>query len=126
MAENGVVAVYDAVSSTEDALDEFMAENEALLAAADAFEPLRNAGGVVMEAFRDEPERLYGELLRLCRRVVEVCLRACLCSSVACVHGMQQGACTHTTGPARKRVRRRPCALQPGLLRLFRAAADCH
>ena len=35
-------------------------------------EPLRNAGGVVMEAFRDEPERLYGELLRLCRRVVEV------------------------------------------------------
>ena len=57
--------------ATEEDLDAFMADHEALLTAADAFEPLRNAGGTLMEAFADEPDRLYGELLWLCRQVVQ-------------------------------------------------------
>jgi hypothetical protein len=57
--------------ATEEDLDAFMADHEALLTAADAFEPLRNAGGTLMEAFANEPDRLYGELLRLCRQVVQ-------------------------------------------------------
>jgi hypothetical protein len=67
----GARAKYKAVRSTEEELDAFMAEHEELLAEADNFEPLRNAGEAVMEAFNDEPDRLYGELLRLCRQVVQ-------------------------------------------------------
>jgi hypothetical protein len=59
------------VTATEEDLDAFMADHEALLAAADAFEPLRNAGGMLMEVYAEETDRLYGELLRLCRQVVQ-------------------------------------------------------
>jgi hypothetical protein len=71
MAGLGARAKYKAVRATEEELDAFMAEHEELLAEADNFEPLRNAGEAVMEAFNDEPDRLYGELLRLCRQVVQ-------------------------------------------------------
>ena len=67
----GARAKYKAVRATEEELDAFMAEHDELLAEADKFEPLRNAGEAVMEAFNDEPDRLYGELLRLCRQVVQ-------------------------------------------------------
>lgn len=39
---------------------------------------LRNAGGVVMETFKEDTDRLYGELLRLCRQVVQVPSKVCI------------------------------------------------
>ena len=44
---------------------------------------LRNAGGTLMEAFSEEPDRLCGELLRLCRQVVQV--RPCREAPPLCV-----------------------------------------
>ncbi|KAJ1490901.1 hypothetical protein T484DRAFT_1776170, partial [Baffinella frigidus] len=56
--------------ATEDELEAFMDTYEDILAAADQYEPLKNAGQLLVDAFAHDPPRLCGELLRFCKSVV--------------------------------------------------------
>ncbi|EKX51799.1 hypothetical protein GUITHDRAFT_161424, partial [Guillardia theta CCMP2712] len=61
----------DIYLASEDELGSFMAEHDETLSVCDDFEPLRIAGEKISMAFADEPSRMYGELLRLCKEVVK-------------------------------------------------------
>ena len=54
-------------AATEEELEQFMRLHEEILAGADTVSNLRRAGGELVEAFRNEPQRLISELLLFCR-----------------------------------------------------------
>jgi len=56
--------------ATHKELESYMETWAELLAAADGYEPLADAGSMIMEVFQDDHSKWYGEILLLCHDVV--------------------------------------------------------